>query len=444
MRTLTDLLGAGTSRAESALGHSAPADAWSSLIDTVHNLPSASLPPPSAVQAGAAHAEGKRGTDVDAERPPIHIPPSAYSMHGLTHLPADLALKTRMRIISPTSLVWTRMRPPCRDHTELRNVFEDNDRTMKECELENGNASSTRTNPSTSLRNSARSLFFRRLMNFQFPTSPLSSSLASNWHNIFASDSNRASQSDGTIQHLRKKANARLAMWQSALQSLYYAFRHDKIRQFYVILSNATIVFKRLNDDNMSVAAVLAPATPGLRSLLSDYIVPFTICRLDAESSDQVCVRVDSEFGIHTLYNFIMCAAHKLSGATDVPTVICDKPFREGTAVSATVQCTKEARVLVDSASSTSATQYSVQVSGILTPRQIEGMCDALVYTQCAQYTMTLDTERRCIGVNNMNITTDDGEASTPKPLIGDQVLTRVASFPDTAGLFASVRKGDG
>lgn len=437
MRTLTDLLGAGASRADSALGHSAPADAWSSLVNTVHNLPSASLPPPT------AGAEDDKPVDMQMQMVP-QMPAAAYAMRGLARLPLDLSLKTRLRVYSPASLAWTRLRPQALEYVALRDVLAAADHPIDPKLLQPGDASS-RTRPSTVLQAAARALLYRRLVHFQFPTSPLSHSLASNWHNIFATDAGRASQTDPNVQRLRQAAMSRIGMWQGALQSLYYGFHHRHIAHFYVLLPGSTVVFRHMRDDKGTPTAILSPATPGLRSLLSDYIVPFTICRPHTDATNHVSVRVHSAFAVHTLYNFVMCAAHKLSGATDVPTLIADHPFREGTPVSADVQHAREAQVLADPAASaaSTSTRFSVQIAGLLTPRQVTGICDALVYTQCAHFTAVLDTERRSVGVNNMNASDDDDESSQ-QVLTGDEQLSRVAAFPHAEGLFAVARQGEG
>lgn len=439
MRSLVDMLGASASRAESALGDSAPADAWHTIMDTVTNLPSASLPPIPAVPSINAHPSDTDAAQGDAQKLPMPIQPSAYTMRGLNQLPLDLSLKTQMRIFSQTSLVWTRVRPQRDDHRAMRDVLENHDLTINPSHFQ-FYSPANRTNPPQALQTAARCLFYRRLLHFRFPTSPLHSSLAQNWHNVFSTDIERTSQADSTVRSRRAHAISRLEKWQNALQSLYYGFRYRYVPNFYVLLPGSVVVFKRLDDERVTPVAVLSPATPGLRSLLSDYVVPFTICRPDMESSNSISVRVEGDYGVHTLYNFIMCAAHKLSGATDVPTLVADQPFREGTVVTADVHYAKEARVL-DPSSPNMSTRFSVEVHGLLTPRQVSGICDALVYTQGAQYIAVLDTERRCAGVNNMHMPDKD---AVRESLSADQLLDRIAAFPENTGLYAIVRHGEG
>lgn len=424
MRSLTDLLGPSTSRAESALGHSAPADAWSSLGDTVQNLPAAQLSHPGRSNhlAHAAHAASQEFAESD-------IAPSSFSFSNIPRLPLDLSLKTAVRISSSSSLQWTRFQWQRSEYLALRSAFSQNSNTPV-TEMEKKPFSSPQD---------AYTHFYNSLLHFRYPSYPLSSSLASNWRVLFStsSSSSQPLRDDSNTKRLKSEALDRLGTWQSAWRSLYYAFRDGHISLFYVLLPSSTVVFSREQSQSSEPVALLSPASPGLRSLLGDYIVPFTICRSEAQQSEKVAVLIKGTYGVHTLYNFIMCAAHKLSGANDVPTIICDQPFLCATSVRAEVQFTRQANKTTPSDNATSKKLFVAQIAGILTPRQVNGIVDSLAQTQKSQFSAVFNTEARCVGTNILCASLNPPQENV---LQDQQILTRVAAFPEFSGIFASYR----
>lgn len=423
MRTLTDLLGPSTSRAESALGHSAPADAWSSLVDTVQNLPSAPT-----THEDRPHHTSHSALDISERHIEADLAPSSFSFSNIPRLPLDLSLKTSIRISSSSSLQWTRFHSQRSEYLALRNSFSQNNNILA-VQLEKDSIAS--------LQN-GYTQFHSSLVHFRFPSCPLSASLASNWRTLFSAVSNAPVREDPNTKKLRSEALNRLGTWQSAWRSLYYAFRDGQVSLLYVLLPNSTVIFTRGQDVSKEPVALLSPASPGLRSLLSDYIVPFTICLSEAHQSDKVAVMVEGMYGVHTLYNFIMCAAHKLSGANDVPTLICDSPFLWATAVRAEVQFTRQATIARSSDNNTGRKKIFVaQISGFLTPHQVNGIVESLVQTQKSQFSAVLNTEARCIGSNILCASLHPQQAEV---LHDKQILTRVAAFPEFSGLFASFR----
>lgn len=424
MRSLTDLLGPSTSRAESALGHSAPADAWSALADTVQNLPSAQPShldrsnhlPNTAITASQALAESD-------------IAPSSFSLSNIPRLPLDLSLKTTIRISSSSSLQWTRFQWHRSEQLALKGAFSQN----------NDIIGTGMEKPSFSSPQDVYTHFYNSLLHFRYPSYPLSSSLASNWRTLFSPgpSSSQSLHDDPNTKRLRTEALNRLGTWQSAWRSLYYSFRDGHVSLFYVLLSSSTVVFTREQGEPSEPVALLSPASPGLRSLLGDYIVPFTICRSETQQSDKVAVLIKGVYGVHTLYNFIMCSAHKLSGANDVPTIICDNPFLCATTVRAEVQFTRQANKTSPSDSAASKKLFVAQISGLLTPRQVNGIVNSLVQTQKSQFSAVLNTEARCVGTNILCTSLNPRQDHV---LHDQQVLTRVAAFPEFSGLFASYR----
>lgn len=435
LRTFTDLLGAGTSRADSALGQSAPADAWSTLGDTVHNLPSVQALPDSA-QSPA------NGSNSHFSQ---NLLPSAYSLRNLTHLPCDLSLKTRIKVISEVSLSWIRIRSPHDSFCALQAIVSNNDASIPQTKSKFSAQSAfkqhvdsdSECNRCPSNLRDARALFSRCLIHFRFPTWSSSSLLASNWHNIFSNVSKRMPRDDSTMNRLRSEAMERLSAWQNALQSIYFGFRYGHVPNFYILLSNSTVIFSRSLDDDQSPIVLLSPASPGLRSLLSDHIVSFTVCRAETDSTDQVCVTVKGEYDVHAFYNCIISSGHTLAGAKDVPTLICDCPFMGGTAMTAEIDFSREVQIQSSLQGAPKATRHSIHICGVLTPRQVEGICQALSHTQNCNFTAILETYMRSSGLNNMFVP----DKTFLTSLAGHNILSQVAAFPGLKGMFAVVRQ---
>lgn len=447
LRTLTDLLGAATSRADSALGDSAPQDAWSSIVKTVDGLTSS----------------------VHQQQPPTDIPPSdlapdhspsAYNFQNLSKLPIDLSLKTRLRISSHLSLFWTRLCSQRDVYCAIDDVVSGRDPLMTSSTptIHNSPANETsdtsrpiHSQPTSFLQQAivdpnllkgAYSLFNRRLIHFRFPSNPQASSLATSWQTIFLS-TRVPTRDDANSNILRQEAQQRLSLWQTALQSVYYGYRYQRVPSFYVILSNAIVIFHRTLDEARTPIALLSPASPGLRSLLSDYIVSFTINRIDEnDTSDQVFVNVRGELDVHMLYNFIMGTSHKLSGAIDVPTLVCDRPFIGGTAMMANIENARAARSDSNPGDGP-ATKFNVQIRGFLTPRQFEGICQALSIIQQSNFRAIVETESKSIGLNNLLMTSAADQEGKDDQGISEQkgaTVTSVAAFPAKSGLFVNVR----
>lgn len=452
LRGLTDLLGATTSRADSALGDSAPEDAWSSITKTVHELPSVQLPPI------------EQSIDVPPQQ--AHTLPSAYSLQNLTHLPLDLSLKTRMRITSNVSLLWTSLRSPRDAYAAMQDVLTGNDRPLTSPPVKDTaapdhmlpNGSSQLRPPRPSLApapqptvpdqrmSDALALFNRRLINFRFPSNVISTTLASAWHNIFVAGK-PVSRDEQLNNRLRAEAYHRLTLWQTAFQSIFFGFKGGNIDHFYVIIQGCFVLFHRNPGDKRTPIAVLSPASAGMRSLLSDFTVQFSINRVDpgaAAGIDDVYVKVKGEFNVHTLYNFILGVGHKVTGSTDVPTLICDRPFIGGTALVASVDCARMARTdanaLGDVTAGAASAQHSVQIRGYLTPRQLDGICQALAVTQSSNYRAVVETVRFSTGLNNLFVGLDreDSQANAADPNLHrrGEIISEVAAFPDMNGLF--------
>lgn len=446
LRTFTDLLGGGVSRADSALGQSAPADAWSSIVDTVDNL----LPAQPKLSSAHPSAHGPASLHQNPS-----LLPSDYSLRELSNLPLDLSLKTRVRISSVASLSWARIRSQHDSFCALQDVLSDNNPLIElpnaQPRAHNNEDStapaashahpSTRPHPTLSLLKDAHSLFNRRLIHFRFPTCPSSPSLSSNWHNIFSNKDKQTLRDIPNFNQLSGEAFHRLSMWQDAMQSIYYGYRYGHVPNFYVLLPRSTIFFNRAPDNKHNPVALLAPASSGLRSLLSDYIVPFTICHAETDSTDKVSVIVKGEFDVHTLYNFIICAAHKLSGATDVPMIVCDQPFIGGTPLTADIESFGEAKFRPDPSDSSKTSRFTIHINGVLTPKQVQGICHALAHTQQSNFTAALDTLSQSAGLNNFSTEYVSTQLAVLK---GRNVLTQVTAFPHLNGLYAIVSKGKG
>lgn len=483
---VTDLVGTSASRAALALGDSAPHDAWSSLAATINNLPSASQPADSIPDTALVAADNESfppSTQLRADLDGSHRT-AIFSHVALKHLPCDHGLKTRLRVSSPTSLGWSVLRSQREEYIALRAVLAQDDPLLP-CSASSTNDPTSFS--STTSRASAQQLFFRRLLHFRFPTVPLSTMLSSKWATLFGGPRARA-RHDFSKEVVREEAELRLKQWHSALQSVYAGFRSGFIPLFYVLLPKAVVLFHRIDEKrDGDVRASMTGTTAGVRALLAEFVVPFATAGggnnngngngtgngdddgdgddgdIDAKGDakdikvnseemhvdDNGSLIVDGQVGVHALYNFISCAAHTLSGARDVPTVVCDAPFREGVATAAEVQLARTART------ADGATVHSMAVTGLLTPRQVTGLCHALGVTQRRHFVAAVETESRSRGVDvavtalrntRGGVDGENGVNGTRRRRNDERmgVLTKVAMFPDGGGLCANFDAGRG
>lgn len=431
LRGITDLLGAGTSRADSLLGDTAPQDAWASIIRTVDGLTS-SLPADLLGADAAAAPQGANDAAGDT--------PASFPLQHLAQLPLDFSLKTRMHISSDAPLAWTRLCSQRESYLALHQVSSGSDRDLP-LPLPSSTAASG-MHPATcpSDLTDAYALFHRRLIHFRFPACPQSAALAAAWPSLFGG---ARAVDDARFKRLRQEAYHRLALFQSALQSVHAGLCNKLLSHYYVVLPKAVALFYAGDGEP---TAVLSPASPGIRALLSDYVVSFVMGAVDA--GDDVYISVRGAVNVQTFYNFISAAGHQVSGAVDVPTILADSNFVNAGACLAMVHPPK-----VAVADSESTRRHSVQIRGLLTPRQLQGICQALARTQHGRFHARVDVEPKSLGLNHLQFDDDGTLAHQVKPNSQGQqkkgaevkpkraqAVTSVAAFADKTGLFARVR----
>lgn len=400
-RTLVDLLGRSSSRAEQVLGDNAPSDAWSVLANTLDNLPSES-----------------RQNSTHSHQP---APPSAPDLQEPSneHLPLDLSIKTAITVISSRSLAWTTIRGQAEEYEALRDLLSDVDALVdaEPTKPPLGTDAVAHSHPPSEPFIRAKRLFYRALLHFRYPCTTLPPVISRRWQSVF-NPTSRATP-DSALQEATHVAMERLRLWQSALQSLFFGYKRGHIDHFYVILPSTALLFSHAVVHNqprpvrngrshhrrgthshstteLTLRACFAKGSPGLRSLLSDYAVPFKIEHGSDRTGGETdpCVVAEGVLAVQAVYNFALAVGHKISNATDVPILLCDKPFRGGTAMSAQVTDVDETNV-IDSHGGPTRLRYSVKVNGLLTPRQLTAICKAFVATQDHDYSVQLKTEPR-------------------------------------------------
>ncbi|CAN8073928.1 unnamed protein product [Agarophyton chilense] len=443
-RTLIDLLGPNSSRAEQVLGDDAPNDAWSVLANTVDNLTSHSGQP---VPRAAPHADDTHPTNAAEVQETPH-----------EQLPMDLSIKTSLSIMSSKSLWWTRVRGQGEEYEALHDLLSGVD-TITEAPVIKpplGSDAVIEGQVLTDTLTCAKRQFYRALLHFRYPCTTLPPVISRRWQTVFAA-STRA-RPDSALQEAANVALERLRLWQSALQSLFFGYKRGHIDHFYILLPSTTLLFSHTFPQNdslnirngtncqkrrgqmcstsdSSLQACFANGSLGLRSLLSDYAVPF---RLERDSNSSVGdseppVIAQGQLAVQAVYNFVLSVGHKISNATDVPVLLCDKPFRGGTAITAQVADADEANIINSSGGATRL-RYSVKITGFLTPRQVRAICKALVETQDRDFSVQMSTEARSEMLNvcgqSISLLPASGTSSSQQKsyhsILGRRVLSRV------------------
>lgn len=431
LRSLADMLNATSSRAEAALGNDAPEDAWTVVQSTMDNL--ASLPIPDASRSAQIQTPIARPM-------PDPLAPSETAVDAVfPSVPYDASIKTSLRVVSAHPLFWMLCTSQHVEFLALSDLVSRADSDSTDDHL-------------------AKQTFYKALLHFRTPASPLPAAIATQWQALIDTPS-IASRRDA-VKGVRSLALQRLTCWHSALQSLYFGFRHGHIPQFYVLLSTTTVLFTR--SDHPSSAshtptpssqstprALCSSATVGLRSLLREYAVPFAVVEAPADQLPSLVV--DGHFAVHALYNFILSAGPRLANATDVPVLLCDHPFRGCTFSSAEV-CNVHKTKVVNEPTEDDAYRFSVQISGMFTPRQVAGFCQALRSTQNDDFTVYMETDSRSSRLNACQHVADSSKKKTWKPetavisdgaLQGASVLSRVEISKESVGFSVVTKASD-
>lgn len=454
--TFADLVGRGRSRAEEVLGDDAPDDVWATLTNTVDNLGSASALPATLNDQSTSRVLFEPDAGETAE---------TMNFSGITRevtldrLVLDLSLKTRIQISSPLSLRWALARSQKEEYEALLRILGD---------AANAGGEHARAEP---VKNSyklktvnvftredvakAKRRMYQALLHFRCPSGPLPAKLAADWQALTENYGEVSRQVQPSNDAQKVMVN-RLLAWQDALQSLFFGYRYGYVSMFYVVLSTTTVVFSRgkpwqggkidtdgaevLTDRNLTsepcLRAGFAKASPGLRALMSNYDVPFTMVE-GTDGFEEPCLVVEGDISVHKLYNFLLGMGHKISNATDVPLLLADKPFRGSTITSAEIFHARTALVPQKDGQETQE-RHTLQMRGLFTPRQVDGICHALSIIQNFHFEARLEAEPKGSMLNVCGH--GEKEGRDQYKLRGPVVLSRIRLSPDVDGVRFSTK----
>jgi hypothetical protein len=419
LRELSDIVGAGPSRAETALGSSAAADAWTAITSTVDNLVGASMPSQSL--ALSRHARS-RSADVgvfDGEAPPFHLDEERLTQNAPTHsdtcvLPLDQSLKSHLHIMSIKPLAWSAAPRQTLAYAAVQACLAaSEDESLPGWALRtmlHDPSSAAVSSSQQRARDEAEFMFARGLLHFRHPSSPLMISVASQWQYAMSNRGQVAAAIPSTRDDHDAKsiALARLDSWQAAFRSLFYGFRYNQVDHFYVILSTTAVLFANMQRLNAETAAddishdgfvaVISMATPGLLGLLEEHDIPFENSFANCANRNindmgddgrHPTLLVRGAGNVQAFFNFVVEVGPILGNATDVPTLISDWPFAGAQIVSGFVRDSRATRT------EDGSMRYGIQIDGILTRQQFCRIVKALFVCQDAEFSVLVESERR-------------------------------------------------
>ncbi len=401
-RSLSELLGRGTARADIALGSSASKNAWADITSTLEHIA-----PASQQQVVVEEEEDEIVEDIEK----INIPEDvALTSRDDNNLPRDESLRESLIINSSYPLHWTLSRSADAECCAVARVSSGGEPrpTRELCDLLDANIEAS-PNKDDEVEVEAVREFCAGLLHYRHPSAPLSEIESKRWN--------------GDLENPRSRAKARVSRWQAAFRALFYAYRHGYVGHFYIRLSTTVARFGRTKPPGPyrvegggslsgTCRVTFSRATAGLRELLAKYGVSFQT--QDGETGDpEPCVVVEGDRETHALYNLITAAGPTLADANDVPELISDWPFRWGTLVSATP---KNARKVVTGKNT--PIRYSVEIDGTLTPTQVGRLYTALCVSQGRRFEIHLKTEKFALRLNVCAADTDSA--------LGANVVSRI------------------
>jgi hypothetical protein len=409
LRELSDIVGAGPSRAETALGSSAAVDAWAAITSTVDNLVGASLPSHSLPAERHAFSRSADHPSLEDEAPPIGSGEEPFK-HRRTleatqfELPHDRSLKSHLRVISKRPLAWAVAPPQHLAYAALQfcaagSTVESLPKWVLQ-HLSSDSASEKGLDGRSGYE--AEFLFARGLLHCRHPAEALHSAVATQWQ-FTNSRSASAPFLASDDSEAKSVALSRLDSWQAAFRSLFYGFRYGQVPDFYVLLSTTTVLFSHVDESGDGVHAIISSATPGLVGLLAEQEVPFEKLRVFragkkiSDSPDPALhstLAVVGPVNVQALFNFIIEVGPILGNATDVPVLLSDFPFIGCHIASGSVRDQRTTRT------DDGSTRDVVQIDGILTRRQFSRLCEALYLRQGADFSVIADSEPRSTALN--------------------------------------------
>lgn len=439
MRSIADLIGGGRSRAEAALGDDAPDDAWAVITNTLDNLGSASAFPSEPNDESKSRVVYE--PDVVASGETMNATGKAREV-AVDRLVRDLSLKTKIHVSSPNPLFWALCRSQVDEDEALSRLLAGesahaNRHPAKRRQRSQGRSSSAlQEAPSAEQVIEAKRHFYEGLLHFRCPSGPLPAKISADWQALTAGYAKVSRQVTPSTDS-QTVAVERLLLWQSALQSVFYAYRRKRLDNFYVVLPSTALIFTRERKSS-DLRAALAKASPGLRALMKDYAVPFSVVD-GTDGFEEPCVVVQGAVAVHALYNCLSAIGHRISNARDVPTLLADKPFRGSTIVPANVfNARKVYTTDMSYGGSGKVRQHLLQMRGLFTPRQIETICSAFATTQNSGFEAKFEAEPMSTMLN----TCGHGHANEDDDheLRGPLVLSKVRVTAEVEGIMFSTK----
>lgn len=461
------------SRAEQFLGDDAADDVWATVTNTLDNLGSASALP-SVLEENDEGSKLLYDADSRASGEALERDEN-LSENTFEKVLLDLTLKRKVDIGSSSPLQWALRRGQGAEYNALTSLMSGESDTVENGYHKKSSEDGRRhrqAGPGESQEHAAmeqrmlnaKKRWYKALLHCRCPSEPLPGKISTHWQTLTANYGKSSWQVRAINEHQKLVIN-RLVRWQSALQSLYFGYRYGHVPEFYVLLASTTLIFskgkpwvgnksKKKHQSLGSSAtagssasscfrASFAKASTGLRALMSEYEVPFTLVERPSGFEDPGVV-VEGEFAVHTLFNFLLALGPRISNAVDVPVLLADRPFRGCTIVSADVLNARQ--MLVPGKGGQDAqNRYSLEMAGLFTPRQIRGICNALSIMQHGDFVARLETEPTGTLLNNCG---HGGEASESDEddedkyrLRGPLILSRIQMSASVEGFSVATRE---
>ncbi|KAK9096124.1 hypothetical protein Sjap_021621 [Stephania japonica] len=338
--------------------------------------------------------------------------------------PLDLTLKTKMRLVSSSSVKW------CHRLTTS---------AMAQFMSPIGFPLNKEASPSLGPKSSTATLFSRSLHSWVFPQSSLPPSVISALN---------LSAAQGETDFLFKRQVA----WEDSFRSLYYMLRKNACDIFYVSTSKFVVMFvgsDQLGKTKRPCCGYISQSTRGLRSLLREHDICFSmpLCNSEAEqataedlvelseiekrnlghvrrlgstseidNTQQSLLAFSGNDSVHGLYDFLLNYRSfftSLTGA-DVPVIYSPIPFQNASLSVPEVKC-REIKSLdafqvlsrgpnsedFESNKDRSAgLSYVIEIKGTaLPPWIISGVCASMV-SEKQSFEARFTTEPNSVGLN--------------------------------------------
>ncbi|KAG9445230.1 hypothetical protein H6P81_016570 [Aristolochia fimbriata] len=319
--------------------------------------------------------------------------------------PLDLTLKATIRFVCSSSLNW------CHRLGASGTLF-----AMTQYASQFGLARDESVEKSAVATSKAEALYAKALYSWVYPQSPLPPSVIS---------AMTLSASRGETDFLLKRQLA----WEDSFRNLYYMLRKKMCDIFYMYTSQFVVMFIGFNTGKRkrSCHAYLSQSTRGLRSLLREHDISFTmpLCRSEVEeattedlvelseiekfnlgetrrmdsisnvdNSSQSLLEFTGNDNVHGLYDFLLNYRSFLSSltTTDVPILYSPVPFQNGSLNVPEVKCKEMKRADAILPSKVHQTEYGRSIQDpsagvcysleikdtVIPPWTVSGLCESM------------------------------------------------------------------